>query len=151
MNALPLLLGGAALFLLMGKKEPKKSTEASAQEEETEETEGISEEIADEGTEGSATPEYGKIVARGKRMDKRGAHGWSIRFEEEGYYPQLHTAADRFAPVAQELGVTASMSAAKQLLRDTYNQGLLDAGYSESDFQEDPVRQLVNKPFAARG
>ena len=41
--------------------------------------------------------------------------------------------------MSEEIGVAASLRTAKELLRDHFNQALLDAGRTEDDFKDDPV------------
>jgi hypothetical protein len=142
-NALPLLVAGGAALLLMGGKK-KKAASAPVEEEPME----ADEEEVDEG-EGPETEEgqeYGK-VASGTRKDRRGSHPWRIAYEEDGYHAQLMGQGGRFAPMQEEIGIAATLKAAKEMLRDHFNQALLDAGYSEDDFKEDPVTSVSRARF----
>lgn len=140
---LPLILaGGAALVLLGGKK--KKTTAAPREpepedhgdEEEVDEGAGPSPEPTDE--EG---PGYG-IVASGVRRDKRGAFPWRIKYDAEGYHAQILISANRFSPVQEEVGVAASLKAAKGLLRDRFNELLLEK-YPNEQAKNDPADVVV--------
>ncbi len=137
MSALPLILGGAALLLLSGKKKKKTTTTNGTTDDtvddtadDTDDTDDTSDDTEDEG--------YGK-VASGVRQDHIGAHPWRITFEEDGYHALLTMGSQNSAPVAEEIGVAASIGTAKELLRDHFNQALLDAGRTEDDFRDDPV------------
>jgi len=145
-----LLLAGGAAIALGGKK--KKPYKPSPPPELEPEIEGAFEEgVVDEGTAGpEAEPQYGDIVAKGVRRDKRGAHAWRIKFEEDGYHIQLMMGAFRAAPVSEELGITATMRAGKELIRDIMNERLLAAGYKEEDLREDPVRKPITVTDALR-
>jgi len=134
-----LLLAGGAALLLMGGKKKKKTTAGTVTEEPMEPDE---EEVDEgEGPEAEEGEEYGK-VASGTRKDRRGAHPWRIMYEEDGYHAQLMGQGGKFAPMQEEIGVSASLKAAKEMLRDYFNQALLDAGYSEDDFSEDSYCQV---------
>ena len=139
-NALPLLLaGGAALVLLGGKK---KKTTAAAPEPDPE-PEEVDDEETDEGAgpdpeeEEEEGPGYG-TVASGIRKDKRGHHPWRISYQADGYHAQLLVASGKFAPVADEAGVGASVKAAKSLLRDYFNELLLEK-YPNEQPKNDPA------------
>jgi len=147
-KALPLILvaGGAALF--MGGKKKKTTTSAPAPEEEEPPVTGDDEET-DEG-DGPETEDdgYGK-VANGVRKDRIGSHPWRIMHEEDGFHAQLMTAAGRFAAIQSEIGTAASLKAAKELLRDHFNEAILNAGYSEDDFLDDPASPASRQKFSA--
>ncbi len=164
MNALPLIVGGVAFLLLSGKKKKRSASTNGAADDEPMDDEPMDsddepmdddddesmddddepmdgeDDQADTGdgpdTEGEE--EYGK-VASGVRQDHIGAHPWRIRFEEDGYHAQLMMGAQQSAPMQAEIGITASLKSAKELLRDHFNDALLAAGRTEADFQEDPV------------
>lgn len=147
-SALPLLVaGGAALLLMGGKKKKTKSASFSDEVEVLEEDrmDSIDEEI-DEGSGPDSNEDegYGKVAA-GTRKDRLGGHGWRITYEEDGYHALLMTSPGKFSPVDMELGVAASLKAAKELLRDHYNQAILDAGFSEADFYDDPAAPATTR------
>ena len=142
-NAFPLLVAGGAALLLMGGKK-KKSSGASSNEDETpmDSDDGETDEGDGPSTDGDA--EYGK-VASGTRKDRLGGHGWRIMYEEDGYHAQLMMQPGKFSAMSSEVGVAASLKAAKGLLRDHYNQAILDAGHSEDDFLDDPAPRTVSR------
>jgi len=129
------------MLLLLGGKKKKTSPSTSAEDETEDETEGESTD-ADEGEadEGEGI-EYGK-VANGKRQDKLGTRNWRIMFEEDGYHAQIMMGAQVSAAMQEEVGITASLTAAKEMLRDYFNQELADAGWPESDFRAAPAASL---------
>lgn len=136
MSALPLLAAGAAAIILLGGKKKTDGdkeggglTSESAQSVPSDSTDAVDEE---------APVEYGK-VSDGVRKDARGSHAWRITFERDGYHAFILQGSSRFSPPAEEVGVAASEKSAKGLLRDRFNELLLENGYSESDFVEDPV------------
>lgn len=139
-NAFPFLIaGGAALLLLGGKK--KKTT--AAPEEKPEPIDEIPDEEMDEGEgpqpeeiEGES-PGYGS-VAHGVRKDKRGHHPWRVYYDAEGYHAQIMRDASRFSPVVDEAGIAASSKAAKGLLRDYFNELLIEK-YPNEQPKNDPA------------
>ncbi len=145
----PLLLaGGAALFLLSGKKKKKKTgTVVLADEYAEEESVEADEEEVDAGAgpepegEGDEDPGYG-TVASGVRKDRLGPHPWRVRFEEDGYHAQIMVYAGRFSPISYEVGIAATLSAAKKLLSDEFNDLLL-AKYPNEQPKLDPMTLLT--------
>lgn len=133
MSALPLLAAGAAAIILLGGKK-KTDEDKGGQETASESTQSVPEDAVDE----EPPVEYGK-VSDGVRKDARGSHAWRITFERDGYHAFILQGSSRFSPPAEEVGVAASEKSAKGLLRDRFNELLLENGYSESDFVEDPV------------
>jgi len=149
-SALPLLaVGGAALLLMGGKKKKKPSAAPTDQEEDSGDAAmEADEQEADEGG-GPATQtasEYGPVAA-GVRRDRLGSHAWQIDYQADGYHANLMSASGKFASVVDEVGVAASLRAAKEMLRDHFNEAILAAGWSEDDFLEDPVepRAIVGR------
>lgn len=137
-NALPILAAGAAVLLLGNKK--KKSPSSSSKSDPAEDQD------ADEGTgpiPDDTDDDYGK-VANGIRKDRRGHHPWRIMYNEDGYTSQIMTDTGRFARVDYEVGVAASQAAAKKMLRDFFNQALLEAGYSKDDFKQSPMAERLS-------
>ena len=146
-NALPLLLaGGAALVLLGGKK--KKPAAAGSSQIEMEEEDEASDEETDEGEgpqpeeETTEGPGYG-IVASGIRKDKRGHHAWRIRYKEDGYHAQTTMSAHKTSPVTDEVGVAAAVAAAQGLLRDYFNELLLEKYPNEQPKSDPAVSQVA--------
>ncbi len=140
-SALPLLVAGGAALLLMGGKKKKSSEKPveDSDEMDSDEMDSDDEEIDEgDGPDSNEDEGYGK-VASGTRTDRLGGHGWRIMYDADGYHALLMVSPGNFSPVDTELGVAASLKAAKGLLRDHYNQAILDAGFTQSDFLEDPV------------
>lgn len=147
-----MLLAGAGV-LIAGKKKKRTGGGQAAATEETDFEEEVSDEEADEGANGAdasfdpldtgPSEEFGKIVAKGLRRDKRGGHWWRIKFEADGYHATLISNGGPAPLIMGEVGVTASQKAAKELLRDYFNDELLKSGYKESDFRSDPVATVV--------
>jgi len=151
-SPLPLLIaGGAALLLLGGKK--KKATTAAApsepefEEPEFEDPEDTGEEEMDQG-DGPEPPQtqaegpgYGS-VASGIRKDKRGHHAWRIKYDADGYHALLMVTNHRYSPVADEAGVAASVKAAKGLLRDYFNELLIEK-YPNEQPKNDPSDVMI--------
>jgi hypothetical protein len=159
--SLPLLLaGGAALLLLSGKKKKKNGAAAApadeyAEEAVEEEPVEAEEEEVDAGAGPDPEPEedegpgYG-IVASGVRKDKRGHHPWRVRFEADGYHAQITLGAHRTAPVTEDVGIAATLSAAKKLLSDRFNELLIDKYPNESP-KLDPITMLIAKAASLPG
>lgn len=141
MSAFPLLVFGGALLLLGGKKKKKTTPTNGAEQDEPMDGDDVAADTGD-GPEVEDEEEYGK-VARGLRKDHIGSHAWRINYEEDGYHAQLMMNSSNSSPVAEEIGTTASLLSAKELLRDRFNQMLLDAGRTEADFKEDPVTPRI--------
>lgn len=137
MSAFPLLVFGGALLLLGGKKKKKTTPTNGAEQDEPMDGDDDAADTGD-GPEVEDEEEYGK-VARGLRKDHIGSHAWRINYEEDGYHAQLMMNASNSSPMSEEIGVAASLRTAKELLRDHFNQALLDAGRTEDDFKDDPV------------
>jgi hypothetical protein len=137
MSAFPLLVFGGALLLLGGKKKKKTTPTNGAEQDGPMDGDDDAADTGD-GPEVEDEEEYGK-VARGLRKDHIGSHAWRINYEEDGYHAQLMMNASNSSPMSEEIGVAASLRTAKELLRDHFNQALLDAGRTEADFREDPV------------
>lgn len=154
-NALPLILaGGAALLLLSGKKKKKKDAPAANVDEPDAEDGGPDpdDEDIDEGDGPDPDPDdedasydqgYG-IVASGSRNDRLGQHAWRIRFEPEGYLSQITASNHWTAPVVEEVGVSASLSAAKRLLSDRFNELMLDS-YPDESPKNDPMGIMLTR------
>ena len=164
MIPLPLLLLAGAGVLIAGKKKKRTGGGSTAATEETGETgetdfeEEVLDEESDEGADtgfdpgNNSGPQFGKIVAKGLRRDKRGGHWWRIKFEADGYHATLISNGGPAPLIMGEVGVTASQRAAKELLRDYFNDELLKSDYKESDFRSDPVTPLAASiGIAARG
>lgn len=143
-SAFPLLVAGGAALLLMGGKKKKKSSGASSDESETPMDSDDGETDEGDGPAPDDDSEYGK-VASGIRNDRIGAHSWRVIYEEDGYHAQVMTGPGKFAAMSFEVGVAASLKAAKILLRDSFNQALLDGGHSEDDFFDDPAPRTVSR------
>ena len=140
-KAFPLLVAGGAALLLMGGKK-KKPSGATAEEPEMD-SDDEDTDVGD-GPATDADAGYGK-VAGGTRNDRLGAHSWRIMYEEDGYHAELMSGPGKFAPPQSEVGVSASLRAAKELLRDHFNQQILDAGYPESDLLDDPAPKAIGR------
>lgn len=139
-SALPLLAGAAALLLMSGKKKKTGGT--------VEDTVEPPMDSDDEDTDTGDGPEsdddagYGK-VASGIRKDRIGSHSWRIVYADDGYHAEVMAGPGRLAPVQMEVGLAASLKAAKELLRDHFNQAILDAGHPESEFLDDPAPKSI--------
>ncbi|GAH13540.1 unnamed protein product, partial [marine sediment metagenome] len=109
---------------LMGGKKKKTTPKEAPLEEEIPETEMDEGDGPPEDGIGSGAVE-GERVARGIRKDKMGHRGWQVRLEADGYHAQIMTGTSMHESVADDLGVAATVGAARKLLRDTFNERLL--------------------------
>ena len=115
--------------------------EAAADDTETDTSET---DTSDEGMDmgeglGSEGPSYG-AVASGMRGDRRGQHAWRVSYQADGYHAEILVYHHRFSPVQEEVGVAASARGARKLLRDNFNELLLER-YPDQEPKNDPPRR----------
>ncbi len=147
-SALPLLaVAGGAALLLSGKKKKKAKSDVSRDLPRPDEGPPLEEEPLREGTgddeemdfgTGPGGEQYGETVASGLRSDRRGPQAWRVRYESDGYHAQLMAYVGRTSPIAEEIGITATLKAAKELIRDQLN-ALLLGKYPNEKPKADPI------------
>ena len=151
MSAFPLILAAGAVALFIG---GKKKTSKPAQDDGFVDDTSTDDGQADtgdgpdpDGTQQSTDEGYG-TVASGMRRDKRGAFSWRVKYDADGYHAQVLMGNSRFAPVQEEVGIAASASGAKDMLRERFNELLIDR-YPDEEPLNDPASTRKISQFAA--
>ena len=143
-NILPLLLGAGAIAVMMGGK--KKTSTSPVQDDAPIDDDGQAD-TGDgpdsDGTTQSTDDGFGS-VASGVRTDRRGHFPWRVLYDAGGYHGQIMMGA-RFAPVQEEVGIAASATGAKGMLRERFNELLINRYPDESPLNDPPAITKISK------